>query len=193
MANTANYGWHYPVLGDAPNVPSDIQSLATGVDTTLAAQLALKASKSPTQPGPAVWQNGTSNITLTSAFAALMTVSVPDPGYAYYLEVAAQCDFFYINSWTAGSPPQLQLKITLGSVSGTIISQNLGIWGSSTAANTIIAGGCPKRKTALLTGAQTVVLGGMGAPTGQVGAGFNLGGVSVDPTRQYLDVTVLPA
>lgn len=144
-------------------------------------------------PGAAVWQNGTANITLTSSFGAILIATIPDPGYAYYLECAAQCDFFYISSWTAGSPPQVELKVTLDTVSGTMISQNLGIWGSSTTANQIFQGACPKRKSARLTGAHTVVLSGIGLPSGNVGAGFNLAGTTVDATRQYLDVTVVPA
>jgi hypothetical protein len=44
MANTANYGWHYPVLGDAPNVPSDIQSLAVSADSSLLAEQTARIS-----------------------------------------------------------------------------------------------------------------------------------------------------
>lgn len=35
MANTTNFLLPYPALGDAPNVPLDIQNLATAVDTKL--------------------------------------------------------------------------------------------------------------------------------------------------------------
>lgn len=35
-AVTPVFGWHVPVLGDVPNVPADMSSLATGIENTTA-------------------------------------------------------------------------------------------------------------------------------------------------------------
>jgi hypothetical protein len=35
-ATTPKYGWQVPVLGDVPNVPSDLTNLALGIEATVA-------------------------------------------------------------------------------------------------------------------------------------------------------------
>lgn len=55
MGTTTNYAWPYPELGDAPNVPADMQALADASDTDVKAiddRLATAESDIDTLQGP---------------------------------------------------------------------------------------------------------------------------------------------
>lgn len=143
-------------------------------------------------PGQAAWQNGTSNVTLNnSTFSPVLAVSIPDPGYAYYLECAAGCTFFSTVAWTAGSPPLTNMQITLDTVGGTVIS-NQQFGGNYTALGASYPGELPKRKSARLTGAHTVLVSAQSNTTlggGTQGAAYT----GFTGNQAYLDVTVVPA
>lgn len=63
---TTTYGFPYQTLGDAPNGAQGLQDLATAVDTTLQAQLALKADKT-------AYKGGRSGITTDASGRATIT------------------------------------------------------------------------------------------------------------------------
>lgn len=85
MPNTPTYALPYPALTDAPNVPQHMQSLASGVESTIAAQ-APKAMTTTTTSADvtfgAGWGAGTEGVRLmriplgNTANATLITVYV---------------------------------------------------------------------------------------------------------------------
>jgi hypothetical protein len=144
-------------------------------------------------PGAAAWQNGTSNTTLSnSAYTSLMAVTIPDPGYAYYLACSASAQFNQTGStWTAGSPPLTNLQITLGSLGGTVVNNNQ-VPASATFSGSTYQGLLTPKKTARLTGATTVILSAESVTVLSANAQAALfAGVASGQT--YLDVTVIPA
>lgn len=184
MPTTPNYSFPYPALTNAPNVPADIQALASGLDTFL------KAARP--QPGAQAWQNGTSNITLNSStFTAAIDVAVADPGYPYYLECGAQAVASAASLWTAGAPPLTNLQVTLDTVTGTLINSSQSPGGPTFAGAVYTAFLMPK-KSGVLTGAHTVILSA-DSVTSLGGGVQSLIYSQFVALQTYLNVDIIPA
>jgi hypothetical protein len=142
------------------------------------------------------WQNGTSNITLAAwpTYTALITVTIPDPGFAYYLQCGAQAQVSIGSAWSIGgstNPPLTDLQITLTSVSGTVIS-NTQFPGTLPFAGGSYYGQLAKKKSAKLTGSQTVYLSASNNPPGTGGTQTALYSPFTG-AQTYLDVMMIPA
>jgi len=137
------------------------------------------------------WQNGTSNITLSSSsYTAIVSTTIADPGFSYYLECGGALITTFASAWSGTVPPLMNLQITLGTVTGTLVASTQdnagGInFGGASYPSTLI----PKTP-GLLSGAQTVILSAESAGTG---------GVQTAPysaftgLQTYLNVRVIPA
>lgn len=81
MPTTPNYAIRYPVLGDAPNVPLDLQRLATDTDTALAdvaASVAQVQADLDTRPKIKV---GTADISLSNSGSGTVSVDISSAGF----------------------------------------------------------------------------------------------------------------
>jgi hypothetical protein len=138
------------------------------------------------------WQGGTSNVTLnTSTFTPVIQVSIADPGFPYLIEADAQMISFSISAWTAGLPPLTNTQITLTSTVGTVLSS--AQWGGNyTAAGASFINVLPPRQTAVVTGAQTVILSAQSVTSlggGTQGASY----AGYTSQQSYLNVKLIPA
>lgn len=103
MPTTSKYGLPYPALSASPNVPADIQSLATAVDA-----LGVIGGKRQTSAGAAV--------------ATIETIVIDTQTLALTANSVFQLDFnLYFVASAAGN--DVSMKIRLTSVSGTILGE----------------------------------------------------------------------
>lgn len=151
-ANTPNYAFTYPVLSDTPNGAGEIQTFATQVDNALAANAASRPKPLPAATvGTTTW-NGT----------ALFTVSIPDPGYAYYIDIEA-----YATAPSVAGVNYLQLIVHDTTISGTNLAD------FTTGTSTTYFSGCLLRRILYagasygvpFTGAKTLVVGALSSVT----------------------------
>lgn len=89
MPSTPTYGFRYPALSDDPNVPEDIQFLADDVEDEIERVDADITTQTARSDGlisgyAAPTQTGSGSLTVGST-AIIMTVSITDPGFSYYI------------------------------------------------------------------------------------------------------------
>lgn len=109
------------------------------------------------------WQNGTANIAISnSARTNLVIVSIPDPGFPYTVQAAAQIDWNQYGTFTAGAPPYTQAFATIDTNAGTMLAQSLAWAGDASNTFDAITPLPMSPRSGTLTGAHSVVLSGLG-------------------------------
>jgi hypothetical protein len=182
VAVTPNYSIPYPALTDAPNGPAQMQALAAQVDAVVA--------RKPPAPVAAVWQNGVSDIVLsTSVHSPLLVVSVADPGYPYTLDVSACVAVIQGSSWAGPALPSIDVLASLTSATGTVISgsQGSGYYVSAGAGYNAVL---PNAPSGTLTGSQAVYLSAENLNT--AGGTMTCQFASLAGKKSWLYVKVVP-
>lgn len=105
MPTTPNCGFRYPITGDSPNGPLEIENLALDVDAYLQAQLL--GRKPILVPKPAQTGFGTMAAGQTVTIASY---AIPDPGWPFHIKSSCMVDYGSGVSLTA-----LQLSINVDS------------------------------------------------------------------------------
>lgn len=91
MPSTPLYNLPYPVAGDDPNVPADMQALALAVETALAS-----IGKTPK-----IYTSGTVDTAVKVTHFNMCSIVVPDPGWPYYLFFSGNVTFgTFACEWT---------------------------------------------------------------------------------------------
>lgn len=146
------------------------------------------------KPPSYAWQNGTSDITITTSKTGLIAVSIPDPGYAYYLAASAQINWTNYGTGAYGGP-WCAAYVALDSVTGSVVNATVGYApapsGTTQAYTTLVRktyGSAASGPTAL-TGAHTLYLVGLGSvAVSALYSGFNSA-----PPGTWIDVDIIPA
>lgn len=178
MPTTTRNGLPYPASTDAPNGPLQMQQLANAIDTRIVPKFSTNSARSSAITAPAdgdmamvngyptfyrsgQWRGIVSTTAGTTTFfattitdateAGVATVTVPDPGWPYILDVSA------VVGVSADADTWVNVRCRLDTVSGTVISQDSVRSGKLPAGETIMVP-LGSFATGTLTGSHSVIV-----------------------------------
>jgi hypothetical protein len=163
MPTTSNYSLRYPALSDDPNIPEDMQNLATDVDdeilrvdADITAQVArldelLLGYAAPTQVGSGTLSTGGNGVTI-------MSVSISDPGFPYRIKASGSIGWGIIAASTAAAVFEASITIDSAVYNVGVLAKGIVLSHSTGASFSQTTNHVPLKVSGDQTGAHTVRL-----------------------------------
>lgn len=163
MGTTNTYALRYRDLSDTPDIPEtsrflaeDVEAELERIDAAAAAEITrlndlLEGTAEPTQTG-----SGTLGVGGTGT--TIKTVSIPDPGYAYYIFASGSCPWGVIAGSVSAAVFELAVTIDSTAYNSGVLTKGLALSVSTSASFSQATAHASPSRSASQTGAKTVRL-----------------------------------